>query len=193
MQNDFCDPDGAFPSAMAADVSMARRIVPGLADFLSAARAAGVLVAHTQHIASAGFRSDSAVRIRRELGLADGGRGWPAGFQYTVAGTWGAEFIPELTPNARDLVVPKYRTSAFVGTSLDLLLRANEIETVIVTGCVTNGCVLATTVHAGALDYSVHVIPDYVAAWDRGLHEAALSLMPTAERRAVDAAWNVDG
>ncbi|WP_366521206.1 isochorismatase family protein [Lapillicoccus sp.] len=43
-------------------------------------------------------------------------------------------------PRENELVVAKYRSSAFWGTNLDLLLGSNGIETVIVGGCTTEGC-----------------------------------------------------
>ena len=49
----------------------------------------------------------------------------------------------------------KYRSSAFWGTNLDLLLRSNGIKSVVVTGCTTEGCVESTARDAMFTDYYV--------------------------------------
>jgi nicotinamidase-related amidase len=57
------------------------------------------------------------------------------------------------------------------------VLRSNGIESIIVTGCVTHGCVLATARHGAFLDYYVVVARDCVASNSKELHEAALKIM----------------
>ncbi|HEX4714357.1 MAG TPA: isochorismatase family cysteine hydrolase, partial [Ktedonobacteraceae bacterium] len=96
---------------------------------------------------------------------------------YTVEGTPGQEIIPELAPAAGDLIVQKYRSSGFWGTNLDMLLRSNAIETVIMTGCTTEGCVESTARDALFNDYYVVLPEDCVASDDPRQHEASLFLM----------------
>ena len=71
-----------------------------------------------------------------------------------------AEIHPELTPQPGDVVVTKQRGSAFTGTNLDMLLRSNKIETVLLTGILTQGVVLSTLRHAADMDYRAVVIAD---------------------------------
>ena len=71
----------------------------------------------------------------------------------------------------------KYRSSGFWGTNLDMLLRSNGIETVIVTGCTTEGCVESTARDAMFNDYYVVLPEDCVASDDPRQHEASLFLM----------------
>ena len=71
----------------------------------------------------------------------------------------------------------KYRSSGFWGTNLDLLLRSNGIESVIVTGCTTEGCVESTARDALFNDYYVVLPEDCLASDDRRQHEASLFLM----------------
>jgi nicotinamidase-related amidase len=94
-----------------------------------------------------------------------------------VLGTAGHEFVDELRPRAGEFVVPKWRSSAFWGTNLDLLLRSNGIKTLVVTGCTTEGCVESTARDAMFNDYHVVVVEDCVASDDRAQHDASLFLM----------------
>jgi nicotinamidase-related amidase len=94
-----------------------------------------------------------------------------------VKGTWGHEVVEELAPYPGDMRVEKQRSSAFIGTHLDLLLRSNHIQSVIVTGVVTQGCVMATASSALLHDYYVTVVSDCVASSKKELHDAALLLL----------------
>jgi nicotinamidase-related amidase len=97
----------------------------------------------------------------------------------TVEGTWGAEILPEVAPQPGDVVVKKWRSSAFVGTNLDMVLRCNDIKSIVVTGDVTQGCVESTARDAAFHDYYVVVLEDCVATYDRDLHEASLKVLRT--------------
>jgi nicotinamidase-related amidase len=96
---------------------------------------------------------------------------------YTVPGTKGHEFLAEFRPRDGELVVPKYRSSGFWGTNLDMLLRSNQVETVVVAGCTTEGCVESTARDAMFNDYYVVIPEDCVASDDRAQHEASILLM----------------
>jgi nicotinamidase-related amidase len=97
--------------------------------------------------------------------------------QYTEDGSWGQEFVAELSPGEGELVIKKFRSSGFVGTPLDLLLRSNGIETIVICGCTTEGCVESTARDGMFLDYYVVVVPDCVESDTREQHEASLTLM----------------
>jgi nicotinamidase-related amidase len=71
-----------------------------------------------------------------------------------------AEIYPELTPQPGDVVVTKQRVSAFTGTNLDMILRSNNIDTLLLTGILTQGVVLSTLRHAADLDYRAIVVAD---------------------------------
>jgi nicotinamidase-related amidase len=72
----------------------------------------------------------------------------------------GAEIHPELTPQPGDVVVTKQRVSAFTATNLDMILRANHIETLLLTGILTQGVVLSTLRQASDMDYRAVVVAD---------------------------------
>jgi nicotinamidase-related amidase len=82
---------------------------------------------------------------------------------------------PALGPEAEDIVVTKHRVSAFSGSDLEMLLRAKEIDTLVMFGIATSGVVLSTLTEAFDLDYRIVVIGDCCADRDADLHEALLN------------------
>jgi nicotinamidase-related amidase len=89
-------------------------------------------------------------------------------------GTFGVELAPPLAPHPDDYVFTKRRYSAFVGTDLDLILRDNRIETVVLAGTKTNVCIRATAQDAFEHNYRVLVPRDLVSTDKPHLHEANL-------------------
>lgn len=77
---------------------------------------------------------------------------------------------PGIGPDEADLTVTKSRVSAFAGTDLDLLLRAHNIDSLIILGIATSGVVLATALHAADMDYRVVVLKDCCADLDQDVH-----------------------
>ena len=75
-----------------------------------------------------------------------------------------------VAPERNEIVVNKSRVSAFAGTDLSLLLRANDIETLALCGIATSGVVLSTSLHAFDADYRLVVIKDCCADTDTELH-----------------------
>lgn len=86
------------------------------------------------------------------------------GRPFCVPGTPGAEVVDALKPLPDDLVVIKRRFSAFMGTSLDLILRGLGVKKVFVTGTQYPNCIRATAVDAMALDYETIVLTDCCSA-----------------------------
>ena len=135
MLNDF------VTGALKCDRGLA--IVPATAKLLKGARAAGVPVV---------FSNDAHLKgIDREFEV------WG---EHAVAGTKGAEVIPELGLCDKDYVVPKRRYSGFFHTDLDLLLRELGVDTVIMTGLHAHMCVRHTSADAFQLGYKVVVATD---------------------------------
>jgi nicotinamidase-related amidase len=82
---------------------------------------------------------------------------------------------PALGPEPSDILVTKHRVSAFRGTDFGLLLRAREIETLVLFGIATSGVVLSTLLEASDADYRLVVIEDCCADLDPELHAALLA------------------
>ncbi|HET6503681.1 MAG TPA: isochorismatase family cysteine hydrolase [Amycolatopsis sp.] len=176
MQRDFVDPEGVF-ARLGVDLGMYAAMRPRLAALLAAARRAGVPVVHVQMTTLPGRASDSPAQLRFNLRMHSSARAGGPALRYTELGSPGREFAAEFEPLPGEFVVPKWRSSAFFGTGLDLLLRSNGIKTVIVTGCTTEGCVESTARDALFSDYYVVVAEDCVASDDHRQHEASLLLM----------------
>ncbi|MBI2848672.1 MAG: isochorismatase family protein [Chloroflexi bacterium] len=71
--------------------------------------------------------------------------------------------IPELVkPLPSELVIPKTRASGFFGTPLLSCLRSMEIDSLLVAGCTTSGCVRASVVDAFSYGYRCFVVEDCV-------------------------------
>jgi nicotinamidase-related amidase len=92
------------------------------------------------------------------------------------------QLVPELDVQPSDLIVDSKRTfDAFLGTPLEILLRAMNTDTLIFAGCNTNTCVLATTFGAYNRGFRPVLVSDCVAsAYGEDLHRFALA---NVERR----------
>jgi maleamate amidohydrolase len=85
-----------------------------------------------------------------------------------------ADIVPELPPGPNDVILIKQYASAFFGTSLAAMLTARGIDTLVIAGCSTSGCVRATAVDA--MQYGFRPIVPRECVGDRhdGPHEANL-------------------
>jgi maleamate amidohydrolase len=85
-----------------------------------------------------------------------------------------AEIVPELPPMDGDLVIIKQYASAFFGTSLAAMLTAHGVDTLILTGCSTSGCIRATAVDGMQYGFRVIVPRECVGDRHSAPHEANL-------------------
>ncbi|MDX6293459.1 MAG: biuret amidohydrolase [Kribbellaceae bacterium] len=185
MQRDFVEEGFAF-DRLGVDMTMYPPVRARIATMLAEARAAGVLVVHVQMTTLPGGLSESPAQLRFNLRLH--GQSHTGPLRYTQQGDPGREFVDELAPRVGELVVPKWRSSGFWGTNLDLLLSSNGIETAVITGCTTEGCVESTARDALFNDYYVVIVEDCVASDDRAQHDASMLLM----RHRFDVATSTD-
>ena len=93
---------------------------------------------------------------------------------HAVKGTWGSDFIKELYPQGEEYTIPKRRHSGFAHTDLDLYLREENIDTVVVAGVWTNVCVRSTASDALYNAYKVITLSDGVHSKNDEMHEAGL-------------------
>jgi nicotinamidase-related amidase len=78
---------------------------------------------------------------------------------------------PAVALEPSDLTMVKRRFSAFAGNDLDVILRSHDINTLILLGVSTSGCVLSTVRQAADADYRIIVVRDCCADGDMTLHE----------------------
>ena len=139
-----------------------KAIVPATAKLLNAAREKGVPVI---------FCNDAHIKdIDRELAL------WG---DHAIAGTPGAEVIPELGLSERDYVVPKRRYSGFFQTDLDILLRELGVKTLVMTGLHTHMCVRHTSADAYSLGYDVVVAKEATVSFTEEDYISGLAYLKT--------------
>lgn len=81
---------------------------------------------------------------------------------------------PRLTVSSGDCVLRKLHASAFHGTELDASLRARNVDSLVICGFTTSGCVRATAVDALQYGYPAVVVEDAVADRDAQAHRANL-------------------
>ena len=70
------------------------------------------------------------------------------------------EIHPNEAPEPGDILVTKRRVSAYAGSDLDMVLRANDIDHLVLTGIATSGVVLSTLRQASDLDFTLTVLSD---------------------------------
>lgn len=94
----------------------------------------------------------------------------------------GYEFVEEIAPRQTDIVIPKKQASAFFGTSLASYLIGLKVDTLILTGCTTSGCVRASAVDGCQLNFKIVVPED--AVFDRSPTSHAVNLFDMASKYA---------
>jgi nicotinamidase-related amidase len=137
----------------------AENIIPNLQRLLAGARAAGVPVVYS---GDAHLPSDFELEVWGE---------------HAMAGTPGAEVIPELAPQSSDYEMPKRTYSAFYETGLESLLRSLDVDTVVITGIHTNICDRHTTADAFFRGFKIEIVTDGVDAFTAEEHEQGLEYL----------------
>ena len=84
------------------------------------------------------------------------------------------QIVPQLEPKPGELIIRKRNASAFFQTDYTGWLSLHNLDTVLVTGCVTSGCVRATTLDALGYGFRPIVVTDCVGDRALGPHEANL-------------------
>lgn len=143
VQRQFTEPDGVFP------VAGMDEIVDKTVAFAALARAKGAPVIWVQQ----SMRPQVGLgRATQRYGRSDAHQG-P-----------GIELDPRLNPLPEDILLVKWRQSAFYMTDLDLMLRRLGVDRVLIAGITTNVCVIATAKDASERDYETIVLHDLTAA-----------------------------
>jgi len=95
---------------------------------------------------------------------------------HSLRGTQGSEVTDELRPQPADIFLPKRRFSAFFKTDLDQTLRVFGVDTIVVTGLTVEFCVLTTALDGLCHDFSVILLEDCTASFNKEKHQACLRL-----------------
>lgn len=76
-----------------------------------------------------------------------------------------------LAPQEDDIIITKRRVSAFAGSDLEVILRAQGINHLILTGIATSGVILSTTREAADKDYKITILADCCGDSDEEVHK----------------------
>ena len=185
MENDFGSKGGMFDLA-GIDISMIQKVVGPTSKVLAAARSANIKVVYLKM----GFRPDlsdlgapDSVNRTRHLQIMHVGKTVQAPDGSTsrilIRDNWGTEIVPQLKPQAGDVVMYKTRFSGFYQTDLDNVLKKFGIKHLIFTGCTTSVCVDSTIRDAMFRDYQPVLLADCTGepigyGLPRSNHEASL-------------------
>jgi ureidoacrylate peracid hydrolase len=189
MQNDFGAKGGVFDRA-GIDISGIQKVIVPTSKVLASARNAGVKIIYLKM----GFRPDlsdlgapdSVNRVRHlRAGVGQTVRA-PDGSEsrMLIRDTWNTDIVPELKPQADDVILYKTRFSGFYETDLDATLKKLGIKYLIITGCTTSICVESTVRDAMFRDYLCILLADCMSepiGYDlpRSNHEASLLAIQT--------------
>ena len=167
--------NGFMAQGQVAETPMARTIVPNVNRISAALRAAGGAVVYTQHTADAEAIRTWSVFFEHFCGPERRARMIEA----FTPGSHGHALWPELDVAREDLVVLKRRFGAFVPGSSDLHARLQErgIDTLIISGTLSQVCCEATARDAMMMNYKVFFITDACATLTDAEHGGTLSAM----------------
>ncbi len=99
-----------------------------------------------------------------------------------LSGGKGTQIVKELAPIQGEYVLDKKKPSAFFGTPLVSYLTDHHVDSVIVVGCTTSGCIRATALDAFQYNYRV-VVPEE-CVFDRGITTHAINLFDLQQKYA---------
>jgi len=182
MQRGFLEPGTAM------EVPQARDVIPQILTLLDVFRARRLPVVFTEFT-----YSERVPLLVGELhpehkpAPVGGPRGFGTPSSCCLDGDPSAHTVAALAPAPGELVIRKHWYDAFAGTALDGALRSRGITGVVVTGTLTDICVLATVIGAFNREYRISVVEDGVATLWPEIQHATLDIIRRAYGRVIPA------
>jgi nicotinamidase-related amidase len=175
MQRDFIE-RGGFGETLGNDVTALAAIVPAVAELLAFARHKGLLVVHTReaHLADLSDCPPSK-RNRGNPGMRIGESG-PMG-RILVRGEPGSRILPEVAPQAGEIVIDKPGKGAFYATGLHELLCERGITHLLFAGVTTEVCVQTSMREANDRGYECLLVEDATASYFAEFKGATLAMI----------------
>ncbi|WP_370126405.1 cysteine hydrolase family protein [Streptacidiphilus sp. EB103A] len=178
--NDVVHPDGSYAREGYAEQVGSRGVLEQAAAAADLARSQGIAVIHVT------------------VGFSTGYPEWPAGSPVFAPcrdekrlqlGEWGTQHHEQVRPLPGEVVLAKHRLSPFHGTALDMILRTQGVDRLLLGGVSSDLVVMSAAREAHDRDYRVEILEDATAAANQELHRAALTLLArTATLTSVDQA-----
>jgi nicotinamidase-related amidase len=153
--NGFTDPQSPLGGDFSSELAATKEL-------LDVFRAAALPIAFTTIEYDADFR-DAGVFIKKVPALAVLLRGSPM-----------CAIDARVQPQTGEYIISKKFASSFFGTNLDTYLRTHGVDTLVITGCTTSGCVRASAVDSLQYGYLTIVVRDACGDRAEGPHEANL-------------------
>jgi ureidoacrylate peracid hydrolase len=154
-QNDFTSEGGALHAGVK-PVMEKTNMLANTVNAATNARAAGVTVMFVPISFAAGYREITPEPYGILQGVVEANA--------FVRGTWGAEIVDSLAPDAEDIIIEGKRgLDTFASTNLDFILRSRGIKTLVVAGFLTNCCVESTTRTGYERGFSMVALSDCAA------------------------------
>ena len=185
MQNGLASLEGY--TARQGDISVAHQqsIIPNIKLLLDTARGTGVRVVHIRVVSAENMAFSSPASLYSGKKMVHFGAYWghpgnevrKSNSTIMIDGSWESEIVDELTPNPEEFIVRKYTNTAFINTPMNQVLRSNHVESVVVTGTTTAGCVLATSFDALWNDYYTVLANDAIADCFPERHQAGMVIL----------------
>jgi nicotinamidase-related amidase len=111
-----------------------------------------------------------------------------------IAGDPATEPVDRLLRGNGEVVVTKKRVSAFAGSDLELVLRAHDVDTLVLSGIATSGVVLSTLREAADRDYRLVVLEDLCLDADEEVHRVLTQKVFPRQAEVIDSAdWQPAG
>ena len=175
MQRDFVEP-GGFGEALGNDVTPLQAVSAQSNSSRPPSRAREMIVIHTRERHSPDLADCPPTKIVRGRGEKRIGDPGPMG-RILVRGERGHDIVPELYPQAGEVVVDKPGKGAFCATDLDLILHNRGIRSLIVCGVTTEVCVNTTVREANDRGYECVVLSDCVGSYFPEFQRVALEMI----------------
>jgi len=169
-QHDFCSENGAMAQRFGFDMADIRAAVPRLNDLIGRCRAAGIRVVWIREI----FADSKMLPSHKEL--------WGSGDDIWLIREDGHGidwYAGMITPLPAESVITKYCYDGFADTDLDLLLRSNGVNTLLMTGFTSNVCVETTARSGYVKGYGIVFVADCAGAPTPAEHESAIHNIST--------------
>lgn len=165
IQNDFLDDDG-FYREIGIDITHLKRVIEPIGRLHAACQERGIPTFWTQH--GTGSNSEAGLLADLAPGILSNA---------LKVGTWGYEIHSAFTLGEHDVRIPKLRLSAFFQTDLELRLRGLGIDTLIVTGVLTNQCVASSVKDALFRDIKPIVVEEATGTTRPHLQEPVMEMI----------------
>ncbi|MEM7253408.1 MAG: isochorismatase family protein [Pseudomonadota bacterium] len=153
--NGFTDPDSPLGADVSAELTATKQL-------LDAFRALGAPIIYMT-VAYKSDLSDGATFVQKVPALS-----------ILVEGSHAVEIDERIAPQADEAVVTKKFASAFFGTPVAEMLREQSVDTVVLAGCSTSGCIRASAIDSMQYGFRTILVEEAVADRAEGPHRANL-------------------